>query len=147
MLDKKYIKVLIEVVSKLDENNIRYFLIGSVNQALQGLKITPNDIDILVKSEDLDKIKNIFKNYNIKREHKLKNGEGKETLYIMNGIEVQFCGEYKHGIYRKDSENNVFEMLINNQKIKIFNLEKEAEIYNVFGRREKADRILKHLQL
>lgn len=86
-LDKKYKEIIINNFSKhgkawieqvfdwksvllflakiFKENQIEYWITGSVSEALLGLNIIPNDIDIVVHTKDFYKVKDLTFNYAI----------------------------------------------------------------------------------
>ena len=65
MINKNFIKSLNIISKHLNNSRIKWAIIGSANMALQGIDITPKDIDIIVKLEDLENIKDIFHKYEI----------------------------------------------------------------------------------
>jgi predicted nucleotidyltransferase len=142
MLNKKFKDAIIKVAKELDKNNIQFFVIGSTNHALQGMNVEPNDLDILVNYNVLDKIKDIFKGFKIKEEKESQNCESKKVLYEIDGVEVEFCCEYEHGIYIRNIDlNDIIYVTFDDMKIPCYKLQKEAQIYKKFGRVEKAERI------
>jgi hypothetical protein len=46
--------------NKCKEQNIRWYITGSISEALIGVKIIPHDIDIFVNTNDFLKVKEIF---------------------------------------------------------------------------------------
>jgi len=63
---KKIIKVLKIILGKLKNKKIKWVVVGSTSLALQRVKISPKDIDILTDKEGAFKINEIFKNYQAK---------------------------------------------------------------------------------
>jgi len=56
-------KALLTIIKKFLENNIEWYVFGSVSDAIRGVKITPHDIDIIIHTRDFFKVKNIFSDY------------------------------------------------------------------------------------
>ncbi len=56
-------KALLTIIEKFSENNIEWYIFGSVSDAVRGVKITPHDIDIIIHTRDFFKVKNIFIDY------------------------------------------------------------------------------------
>jgi len=53
-------KALSIIAEKFAENNIEWYVFGSVSDALRGINIIPHDLDIIVHTKDFFKVKNIF---------------------------------------------------------------------------------------
>ncbi len=104
MISKKFEDVLNIISQKLNQESIKWSLVGSTNLAIQGMNINPIDLDILVKWSDLKKIKDIFSGYNPSEIKKLmpfiEGQQAWEMKTIINDIEVQFFSE-KVGEYVK----------------------------------------------
>ena len=142
MLNKEFSKVLAEVVEKLNKSKVKWTLIGSTNLALQGMELTPRDIDILASYDDIEIIKNYFLNFVIKESGETSNGECYEIKYFIDGVEVQFCFEYSHGFYiKKINQNGVVYKKFNLLNVPCFQLDDEAAAYRYLGREKKAKMI------
>ena len=144
MLSEDFKNVLIEVAKKLNKNNIQFFVIGSTNFALQGMEVSPHDLDILINYNDLVKVSEVFKDNKIKAVSKLKDKSGEGIEYDINGVEVQFVGENEKGFY--DRGDRLVIVKIDSTEIPCYSLEKEAEVYKKLGRPRKAEIIRKFLE-
>ena len=118
---------------------------------LQGIDVNVKDIDIVIFFKDYEKVKKLFSDFDIKEEKKLLNGDGVETRYIINNVEVQFCFEYDSGFYIKKLGNkfdrdNLVHLVLNSLEISCFNLRDELAGYEYLGRKEKAQIISNFLQ-
>lgn len=51
---------LFKFINKVKDQNIDWWLTGSCALRLRGIPIKPHDVDIMLNSKDIDKIKNIF---------------------------------------------------------------------------------------
>lgn len=58
--DLDWEKALLTISKKFSENNIEWYIFGSVSDAIRGVKITPHDIDIIVHTKDFFKVKDVF---------------------------------------------------------------------------------------
>jgi len=56
-------KVLLFLAQKFIENEIEWYIIGSVSEAVLGVDIKPHDIDIVVHTRDFYKVKDLFREY------------------------------------------------------------------------------------
>jgi len=135
MLNKKFKQALKIIHKKLKENNIKWALIGSVNICLQGIDVKPNDLDIVVELKDLEKVKEIFSDYNPPNINELKplsklDTKKSELKFEIDKIEIQIIGEAEKRLYVKDLLNNkLVKIKIGNAKIPCFSLKTEAETY------------------
>ncbi len=53
-------KALLIIADKFSENNIEWYVFGSVSDVLRGINIIPHDLDIIVHTKDFVKVKDIF---------------------------------------------------------------------------------------
>lgn len=60
MLDCKWMSALLTFAKKCRDNNIEWYVFGSICEVVRGLNINPHDIDIIVHTRDFYKIKDIF---------------------------------------------------------------------------------------
>jgi predicted nucleotidyltransferase len=61
VISRKFIRVLKIISKKLENQKIKWVLVGSTSLALQGVNIKPKDIDILTDDEGVFKFNEIFK--------------------------------------------------------------------------------------
>lgn len=143
---KKAIKIIRKLTSK---NKIKWALIGSTNMQLQWIKSTPRDLDIIVQLKDLEKIREIFSEYNPSVIKELKyptNETSWEVKLKIENVEVQFSGEKDTGEYvRKLLTDKLTKKKIDNLQIPCFTLEAEAQAYLETNREHKAKLIQKFL--
>ncbi len=55
--------ILLLLAQKFSENGIEWYLFGSTSEALLGVNIKPNDMDIIVHTRDFYKVKSLFSDY------------------------------------------------------------------------------------
>ena len=141
MINKKLKEVIILVAKKFKKVNIKWALIGSTNLTLQGVDILPHDLDIVVESNNLRKIKKIFEEFKL--------SEFKETIPMTDkpvwemrlnimGVDVQIFGEKSDGIYvSRLLANKLTYVELENIEIPCFSLEAEIEVYSETNRNNK----------
>ncbi|MCC5909400.1 MAG: hypothetical protein JJT76_03055 [Clostridiaceae bacterium] len=56
-------KALLQFIEKVQEKQINWWLTGSCAACIRGITLNPHDIDIMVDSEDINKINEVFKDY------------------------------------------------------------------------------------
>ena len=141
MINKKLKEIIILVAKKLKKVNIKWALIGSTNLTLQGVNILPHDLDIVVESNSLRKVKKIFEEFRL--------SEFKETIPMTDkpawemrlnimGVDVQIFGEKNNGIYvSRLLANKLIYVGLENIEIPCFSLEAEMEAYSETNRNDK----------
>ena len=98
MISKQFIKALAIVAQRLEKNDIAWAIVGSGALALQGMDVTPNDLDISVDVKDLEKIRAAFSDHYSTEVKEIETLSGKQALDVtanIKGVETQFCGELK----------------------------------------------------
>lgn len=59
----KWEKALLSFINKVKDYDIEWWLTGSCALAVRGISTMPHDVDIMLNSKDIDKIKNIFSDF------------------------------------------------------------------------------------
>jgi hypothetical protein len=145
-MNSDFIKAIKIISELLNQNKIKWALIGSANLQLQGMNVEPNDLDIVVLMNDLAKMQKIFLKYNpseLKTLQPLSIFDTKkaELTFTINNILVQTIGETPHSLYAcKMLASEIIK--INNMKIPCFSLATEAELYAKTNREDRAKLIL-----
>ena len=133
----------------LEQNDIKWALVGSTNLYIQGMQIEPNDLDIILQYKDLKKITKLFSNYfasNIKELNSLTNKKVCEVNATINDIEIQFIGADNTDIYvSKLISNKLIMVSLDDIKIPCFMLEAELQCYKKTNREQKVNYIRKFL--
>ena len=131
-----------------NQAGLEWVLCGSANFALQGMDLKPKDLDITIEHKDLEKVKELFSKYDPSETRDLKNKEGQEFTFYVDGVEVQICGDYEHGTYykAKQNKNNIKKYRLDGVEISLLKLEAELECYTQLGRTEKAKLIQEFLK-
>jgi len=95
-MDIRYEEAIKEIHNKLENSDINWAFFGSANLLMQGLNVSPGDIDILTDERGAYKIENIFKE-NIARPVKF-SSDGKVQSHYgdlkINGVLVQIVGDF-----------------------------------------------------
>lgn len=151
MINRKLKDVIVLVAKRFNQSNIKWALVGSTNLAFQGVNVFPHDLDIVVESSNLRKIKKIFNEF--------KPSEFKETtpmvekpvwemrLNIM-GVDVEIFGEKNKGVYvSRLLANKLTYVELDNFEIPCFSLEAEIEVYSETNRKDKVSLIKNFLNL
>ena len=134
----------------MNENKIKWALIGSTNMQLQGMDVSPHDLDIVVQLKDLEKMREIFSDYNasaVKELKPLTDESGWEVKLEIEDVEVQILGERDAGEYvSKLLANKLTKKKIDDIEIPCFILEVEAQTYAETNREHKAHLIQEFLE-
>ena len=150
MMNENFKKAINEIQKLMNENKIKWALIGSTNMQLQGMDINPQDLDIVVQLKDLKKMQKIFSEYNPSKAKKLKTSTDEPSWEVnaeITGVEIQILGERDKGEYvSKLLANRLTKIKVNNFEIPCFTLEAEAQTYAETKREHKADLIQKFLE-
>lgn len=141
---KKALKILSE---RFEKSKLKWALIGSTNMALQGMDVSPHDIDIIVNVDDFGKTRNAFSDLRPSPAEKSKYG-GLKFKLVIEGVEIEIIGEGRNdGVYIHSLlENKLTYIDVDGTKIPCFRLEVEAEAYSKTNREEKAGMIRKFIE-
>jgi len=127
-LEKIY-KALDTVAKKLNSLNIKWLLAASGALMVHGVKIVPWDLDILTTSENIETLKNEFKDCFISQDD-----DG--LLLKINDIEVEI-------INKPNDLDNPTQVSFQNNLIPVNTLENELYCYQQRPRRENTIRLIK----
>jgi hypothetical protein len=151
----------IGILSKeLNEQQIEYALIGSSNLALQGMKLFPRDLDLVMGLKDLRKTPEIFRKYHASAIEELRPDSGDPAWtaklqkhpawnvhFNIERIPVQILGEPADGDYVfKLLDKRLVYISVEGIRVPCFTLETEADVYQETFRPEKAERIIAFLK-
>jgi hypothetical protein len=151
MISREMLTVLKFIQHKLKDEKLRWVVIGSANQALQGINIEPNDLDIITSIKDIKKILTIFREYVEQGLHKkapLTKGypDCLRLILKINNIQVDIIGEEDYDIYySKVLKGAVTNIQAEGLIIPCLKLEAELRAYEETGRTEKISLIEEHL--
>lgn len=151
MLNQNFIDTLKLVSNRLTSNGFIWAIIGSTNLALQGIDVSPRDLDIISTMDVLPKIKSIFQEYEVaeieERGSAISGSYWRVVMHI-NGIEIEVLGEKENGIYvDRLLAGNKIEISLDGVNISCLALESELQAYRDTGRQNKVDLIESFLSL
>lgn len=153
MITKTQLEVIQIIFEKLNKTTIRWAFTGSTNMALQGLMVTPNDIDIQTDEEGAYKIAELFSEYVDEPVHFwdseiMKSHYGKLNI---NGIQVEIMGAVQKKLEDGSYEEPVIlgkhymTVVYIKMKLPVLDLEYERDAYQILGRTEKVEKLNKYL--
>jgi len=145
MLSGKFREAIDTIVERLNKDHFDWMLVGSVNMALQGIDVTPRDLDFVVRFEDLERIRNVFSDYGVSEVSELKpfiDRAAWDVHFEIEGIDVQFLGEKDDGEYVRWMLKKCVVFV---DRIRCFDLRTEAGVYARTNRKNRADEILNFL--
>jgi len=150
MITPNFNKAIKIIHNLLNENKIKWCLVGSTNMQLQGMDVHPHDLDIVVQLKDLEKIPKIFSKYESSPVTKLEPMTDEPAWDVklkIGDVEVQILGERDTGEYvSKLLANRLIMIKLDNIKIHCFTLEAEEQTYLETHREHKADLIKNFLK-
>jgi hypothetical protein len=145
MLNQNSIDTLKLISQRLNDNNFTWAIIGSTNLALQGVDITPRDMDIISTMDVLPKIKSIFPEYEvaeIEEKQSAISGSYWRVAMHVNDIEIEILGEKENGIYAdRLLAGQKIDVVIDGTSISCLALESELQAYRDTGRQNRVDLI------
>ena len=155
MISESFEQALVIISTTMAGSQIKYALVGSVNQALQGIALFPKDLDLVTQFQDLQEFHLLFRDYspsNIAEMRpdaadsawtaKLERHPASGFYFSIGRVPVQVLGERADGDYvSKLLCNRLTYLDVRNQKLPCFTLEAEAEAYEDIFRADKAARI------
>jgi hypothetical protein len=152
LLTKEFQDVLKIVAERMTTHKVEWALIGSTNCALQGMKVSPKDLDVVVKLEDLRRMSEVFDGYAVSPVEELtamglSNEPAWEVRVGIGGAPVQILGEKNIGEYvSKLIAKRIIEIKDEESAILCLTLDAEADAYTETNRPQKAERIMEFLQ-
>ena len=131
-------------VKKCFENNIEWYITGSISEAIIGVDIIPHDIDIIIHERDFYKVKELFLNYMV--EPFVDNKGTWVVQYFgrlcINGVMFDIASDKKMNSENYDYEDRKWE----NYQIKIEPLLRRYEIEKGRNREERIKMIEEYMK-
>jgi len=153
MIDHRFVKVLRIIVSRLENKGINWVLGGSLNLALQGVEVTPRDIDLVTDKKGAFKIGELLKDYEIKKVGLTKSEKISSYLgkFCIEDLEVELIGNFRaktsKGEWAKSFKPKHKVILkMEDMKIPASPLEVELKAYEILGRVERVQNIRETLE-
>jgi len=145
---RKFREALKTIANSMKNKKILWAVAGSTNLWLQGMKIKPNDIDIITTKKGAYEIEKSLKKYEIEKVHYRES----ETLashygkFIIKNIPVEVMGELRYKYAYLDCLRSRIFIKVNKVKIPCFALEAEIKAYKRLGRIEKSESVKNYLK-
>jgi hypothetical protein len=143
MLSSNFKFALKTVNDLLTKHNIKWVLCGQTNMQLQGMDVSPSDLDIIVQLKDLNKVRSTLSEYAPTKIVELKplvSEPAWEIKATICSVEVQIIGERDTGEYvRQLLANKLVKIKFDDVEIPCYNLETEAKLYEFTHRKHKAE--------
>jgi predicted nucleotidyltransferase len=144
-LDVRYINVLKTLHSRLDEADIIWVIGGSLALVLEGLNITPRDIDLFTDKEGAYKIEELFAEFLVRNVSFSTKDNVRSHYGALNidGIEVEIIGfiEFQnedgtwYGGRKLEDVKRIFKL--DNIEIPLMKLESQLRGYKRIGRKSR----------
>ncbi|MFC1521173.1 nucleotidyltransferase domain-containing protein [Elusimicrobiota bacterium] len=154
VIPASHLSVLEKILSKLSNSKINWALTGSMNFALQGVPVTPNDIDIQTDKDGAFEIEKIFSQY-ITKKVVLRSTEKIKSYFgelAVGGVKVEIMGDIQKcppdGTWELPVNIDKYKkfVIIEKMQIPVLSLAYEYQAYKVLGRIEKAEMLKRFLQ-
>ena len=144
------IKVLLEVFSSLEQN---WAFTGSVGQYIQGMELSPHDIDIQTNKQGAYSINKLLSKYCIeqvyfKESEKIRSYFG---VFKTDSVKIEVMGDIQKLVNdswtpKTDLKSEIVMIDWKGMKIPVMDLGYELHAYHDMGRFERAELIKKFLQ-
>ena len=150
------ISALNVIAQKLEGKNITWVVYASCGLALQGMDIQPNDIDVLADKNDMLKINDILRDYEIEPlksaflETLASTMTATRVKFLINNCVVEVMGGFKikskvdNMLYDMDKKlENPDIIEVDDFKIPVLPLLRSLELYKLMGREKDISKIPK----
>ena len=152
MISSELVEVLRTIHERLDDSSLNWVVTGSVSFAVQGLRVTPRDIDIQTDVDGAYEIERLFassvtEKVGLREEARIRSHFGKLTL---QGFTVEIMGDIqKRGVDGRWEEPVALDrykryIAYAGMRLPVLSLEYEHQAYLALGRHERA-RMLEQL--
>lgn len=142
----KRIKRILEKISEAAGGCQKFTVIGSTNMMIQGINVLPEDIDIVLNSNQLENIKENLEEF-IKEDIHPRRIPGTDNIcrrmvLEIEGLDIEIFEEEPEGVYRKYMDNGgTIKTSIEDLEVQCLKLEKEKETYREIGREKRVEEI------
>ncbi len=155
MLDRGKIQALRRVYERLRETQILWAVTGSLNFALQGLNVEPNDIDLQTDAAGVYEIERRLAEYSVRKVvFSTSNSKRLRSHYgalEIDGVQVEIMGDLEKllddGTWEAPPALNRHRIWleVEGMRLPVLSLEYEEQAYRKLGRTEKADMLRRWL--
>ncbi|MDP3779368.1 MAG: hypothetical protein Q8R30_04995 [bacterium] len=150
MISAEFINAIKIVEERMKGAHMNWAVIASSNLALQGMDVAPNDLDVVVRRDDLHKISDLFHDFNASDVGELLTLNGKPAWDVamkVGQVAVQFLGEHDSGPYvEKLLKQRIKNCPVDGYGVPCLTLDAEVEAYSQTGRWKKAKMVSEFLQ-
>ena len=146
MIDPTYLNALRQVHTRLRATNVNWVVTGSLSFALQGVPVTPNDIDIQTDEAGAYEIEHSLSEF-VTRQVAFSSVENIRSHFgalTIDGIKVEVMGDIQKrledGTWEEPVDLRHYKQFVAVEDIRIpvLSLEYEYQAYEKLGRLEKA---------
>jgi hypothetical protein len=138
----------------LDDIELNWVVTGSVSFCLQGVPVSPNDIDIQTDEPGAYEMERIFRDFLV-REVKFSSTDRIRSHFgalMVDGVQVEIMGavqKYYDGEWEDPIDIDRYKKFVTleDMEIPVLNLSYEAEAYRRFGRLEMAEKLKRYANL
>jgi hypothetical protein len=153
MIPKTHLNAIKIIHERIYRTSISWAFTGSVNMALQGLAVTPNDIDIITDEEGAHRIVELLAEFEVEPIALKQVGDLRSQIGVFEfeGVKVEVIAELESKSDAGDwsaapSYKKAYMSIVYiNLKAPILDLEYELEIYKLLERDEKIKKIERYL--
>ena len=147
-----HMKVLIKLAKLLNDYDLKWSLGASLMLKLRGINVTVTDIDIIVNTDEIEKLERVLNTFGFKKEVR-SSKYLTDHFYelVIDEIEVDIMVGFKvktnTGIYTYNGDNKIEELKMNDVFIYISSLEEWLTAYKAMNRADKVSMIEKRLRI
>ncbi len=141
MINKKFKEAIRLICIRLRGKKINWAVIGTTNLALQGIKIKPNDLDIVVNRNSLKTIADLFNNFIVQPIKKQTSAikdipDFYELKLKIKRIDVHVSGEERGSLFLRGMKNKKM-IRLENVNVPCLSLKSGMEVYLKMGRKSR----------
>lgn len=148
MLPGRHLEVLRKLYSELKGTGVSWVVTGSLSFCLQGVNVSPNDIDIQTDESGAYEIERLFQEYRFKKvkfssTDRIKSHFGALKIEgilveLMGAVQKFYDGKWEEPI---DIDKHKKIVTVGKMEVPVLNLDYEAKAYRRFGRLEMAEKL------
>ncbi|MBS3765430.1 hypothetical protein KGY71_02800 [Candidatus Bipolaricaulota bacterium] len=153
MIPDEHLNVIQKLYTRIKGKDINWVLTGSTSFCLQGVQVTPNDIDIQTDEDGAYEIADLFSDRVIKEVEFSSTGRIKSHFgaLMIHGILVELMGavqKFYDGEWEPPIDVNTHKRTVEleGMEIPVLDLAYESRAYRRFGRVEMAEKLRNHAE-
>jgi len=148
----KYASVVEKITLLLSNVSDDWAFVGSMNHYIQGVRLVPNDIDIITTKEGIFKIEEVLRKYSTRKV----NYSNKKLIrsfygeFVVDSIKIELFSEIENRINGKwhehpEWEGCIIKYLFNGIEIPLLPLEYELLVYKRLGMKQRERKLLNQI--